>query len=88
MEKDEILQFCIDLRRLNAYTVNYSLTWINETLNCLNGAVWFTSLALKLWYWQLEMEEDCKALTTFTVEPLGLNECDRLPLGLTNTHAT
>ena len=34
------------------------------------------------------MEEDCKALTAFTVRPLGFYECDRLPFGLTNAPAT
>ena len=30
------------------------------------------------------MEEDCKALITFTVGPLGFYECDRMPFGLCN----
>ena len=58
-----------------------------RTLDCLNGTVWFTSLDLKSGYWQVEMEEDCKALTTFTVGPLGFYECDRMPFGLTNAPA-
>ena len=66
----------------------YSLPQIDETLDCLNGTVWFTSLDLKLRYWQVEMEEDCKALTTFTIRPLGFYECDRMPFGLTNAPAT
>ena len=53
-------------------------------LDCLNGAVWFTSLDLKSGYWQVEMEEDCKALIAFTVRPLGLHECERMPFRLTN----
>ena len=84
------LRFCIDLRRLNAQSIKdaYSLPCIDETLDCLNGAVWFTSLDLKLGYWQVEMEEDCKRLTTFTVGPLGFHECDRMPFGLPNSPAT
>ena len=65
----------------------YSLPQIDETLDCLNGAVWLTSLDLKLGYWQVEMEEDCKALTAFTIRPLGFCECDRMPFGLTNALA-
>ena len=34
-------------------------------------------------YWQVEMEDDCKALTAFTVGPLGFYECERMPFGLT-----
>ena len=56
-------------------------------LSCLNGAEWFTSLDLKSGYWQVEMEDDCKALTAFTVGPLGFYECERMPFGLTNAPA-
>ena len=34
------------------------------------------------------MEEDCKALTAFTVRPLGFCECERMPFRLTNAPAT
>ena len=65
----------------------YSFPHIDETLYYLNGAVWFTSLDLKLGYWQVEIEEDCKALTAFTVRPLGFYECTRMPFRLTNAPA-
>ena len=66
-------RFCIDLRKLNACIVKdtYSLPRITETLDCLNGAQWFKSLDLKAWYWQVELDEDSKPLTAFTVGPLG-----------------
>ena len=57
-------------------------------LDCLNGVEWFSSLDLKLGYWQVEMEEDSKALTAFTVRPLGFYECEPMPFGLTNAPAT
>ena len=34
------------------------------------------------------MEEDCKALTAFTVIPLGFYKCERITLGLTNAPTT
>ena len=64
------------------------LPQIDETLDCLNGTVWCTSLDLKLGYWQVEMEEDCEVLTTFTIAPLGFYECNRMPFRLTNAPAT
>ena len=71
------LWFCINLWKLNARTIKdaYSLPRIDETLDCLNGAEWLSSLDLKLGYWQVEMEEDSKTLTVFTVRPLDFYEC-------------
>ena len=88
--KDWKLWFCIDLQKLNARKIKdaYSLPWIDETLDCLNGAEWFSSLDLKSGYWQVEMEEDSKALTAFTVGPLGFYECKWMPFGLTSAPAT
>ena len=89
-KKNGSLCFCIDLRRLNARTIKdaYSLPCIDETLDCLGGAIIFTSLDLKRGYWQVEMDEESKALTAFTVGPLGFYECERMPFGLTNAPAT
>ena len=89
-KKDGSLRFCIDLRKLNARTIKdaYSLPRIEETLDCLNGAQWFTSLDLKLGYWQVELDEESKALTAFTVGPLGFYQCEHMSFGLTNAPAT
>ena len=89
-KKDGYLRFCIDLHKLNACTIKdaYSLPHIDETLDCLGGAMIFTSLDLKSGYWQVEMEEGSKPLTAFTVGPLGFYECEWMPFGLTNAPAT
>ena len=89
-KKDGSLRFCIDLRHLNSRTIKdaYSLPRIEETLDCLNGAKIFTSLDLKSGYWPVEMEEESKPLTAFTVGPLGFFKCERMPFGLTNAPAT
>ena len=49
----------------------YSLPRIEDTLDCLHGTVWFSTLELKSRYWQVELEEEAKPLTTFTMDPLG-----------------
>ena len=84
------LRFCIDLRRINQRSVAdaYYLPRIDETLDTLAGAKYFTSLDLKSGYWQVEMEEDAKQYTAFTVGPLGFYECNRMPFGLKNAPAT
>ena len=50
-------------------------------LGCINGAEWLSSLDLKSGYWQVEMEEDSKALAAFTVGPLGFYKCECMPFG-------
>ena len=88
-KKDSSLRFCIDLRKLNNWTVKdaYLLLHIDENLDSLQGSQWFSSLDLKLGYWQVEMDEESKPLTSFTVGPLGFYECERMPFGLTNVPA-
>ena len=65
----------------------YYIPRIQDTLNCLQGAFWFTLLDLKSRYWQVELEEARKALTTITVSPLGNYEYYRMLSGLTNALA-
>ena len=61
-KKDGGLRFYIDLLRLNNRTVKdgYSLPRIEDTLDCLHGAVWFSTLDLKSGYWQVQLEEEAK----------------------------
>ena len=89
-KKDGGLRFCIDLRKLNKRTIkdNYSLPKIEHQLEHLLGAEWFTTLDLKSGYWQVEMTEESKPLTAFTVGPLGFYECDKMPFGASNAPAT
>ena len=88
-KKDWSLRFCIDLRKLNNWSVKdaFSLPHIDETLNSVHGSQWFSLVNLKSGYWQVEMDEEIKPLTAFTVVPLGFFECDRMPFGLTNAPA-
>ena len=89
-KKDGSLRFCIDLRKLNSWTIKdtYSLPHIDEILHSLQGSQWFSSLNLKSGYWQVEVDEESKPLTAFTMGPLGFYECDRMPFRLTNTPVT
>ena len=89
-KKDNSLRLCMDFRRLNNKTIRnaHPLPRIEETLDALKGAVWFSSLDLCCGYWQVEVEESDKQKTAFTVGSLGFFECNRMPFGLTNSPAT
>ena len=54
----------------------------------LRGATIFNSLDLKSRYWQVEIDEDSKPVTAFTIGPLGFYKCEKMPFGLTNTPTT
>ena len=90
VQKDSSLRFCIDLGKLNNWTIKdtYSLPSTDETLDSLQGLQWFSLLDLKSGYWQVEMDEESKPLTAFTMGPLGFYKCDRMPFRLTNAPAT
>ena len=50
---------CIDLQKFNNRTIKdgYALPRIDDTLDCLHGAMWFSTLDLKSGYWQVELEK-------------------------------
>ena len=61
---------------------------MEETLDKLAGAKYFTCLDLKNGYWQIEIEESDKHKTAFSVPGIGFFEYNRMPFGLCNAPAT
>src|SRR6266480_8126024 len=59
-KKNEKLRFCVDYRALNKVTKKdeYPLPRIEEMLDTLGGAAYFTSLDLASEYWQVEMKPE------------------------------
>ena len=59
-KKDGSLRFCIKVRKLNARTVRdaYMLHCIDDTIDTLIGARFFSKLDLRSGYWQVEVEEE------------------------------
>ena len=89
-KKNGALRFCVDYRQLNLRTVrdSYALPRIEESLDLLSGSKYFSCLDLRSGYYQVELEEQHKARTAFTVGHLGFYQFNRMPFGLTNAPAT
>jgi transposase InsO family protein len=89
-KKDGTLRFCIDYRKLNEVTRKdaYPLPRIEDNLDALSGARWFTTLDLLSGFWQVEMAPEDKPKTAFTVGRGGLYQFKRMPFGLCNAPAT
>ena len=89
-KKDGAIRMCVDYRQLNNRTIrdSYALPRIKEILDTLSGSRYFTVLDMKSGYHQVEVLEQHKCRTAFTVGPLGFWEYNRLPIGLNNAPAT
>ena len=90
VSKDGCLCFCIDLHKWNVRTKKdfYPLLCIQEGVESLVWAEYFSCLDLKAGFWQIAMDEVPKQYTAFTVGNLGVFECEQMPFGLCNAPAT
>ena len=89
-KKDGGLQFCIDFCKLNVRTKkdSYPLPQIQEAIESLVGAGYFSCLDLKAGFWQIAINKASKQYTAYTVENLGFIECKHMPFGLCNAPVT
>lgn len=79
-KKDGTLRFCVDYRKLNSVTKVdlYPLPRIDDALDKLQGADYFTTLDLVSGYWRVELDPEDAEKTAFATPG------NRLPFGLCN----
>ncbi|KAL7883342.1 hypothetical protein SRHO_G00010000 [Serrasalmus rhombeus] len=84
-KKDGSLRMCVDYRQLNSKTRKdaFPLPRIEESLDALSGAQWFTTMDLASGYNQIPVTEADRPKTAFCT-PFGLFELNRMPFGLCN----
>ena len=89
-KKDGSLRFCIDFRRLNARTKKdtYPLPRMQETMESMVGTRHFSCMDLKSGFWQVQLDEESRQYTAFTVGSMGVYEFLCRPYGLCNATAT
>ena len=75
------MQFFVDYRQLNQVTKCdvFPLPRIDDTLDLLSGAKYFTTLDLAPGYWQVCMDQASQEKTAF-VTYSGLHEFKKIPL--------
>ncbi|KRX48538.1 Transposon Ty3-I Gag-Pol polyprotein [Trichinella murrelli] len=79
-KKDGSCRFCVNYRQLNNLTRKdaHPLLRIDDTLDALAGAQWFSTLDLVSGYWQVEVEQQDREKTAFTT-PFGLYQFKVMP---------
>ncbi len=88
-KKDGTLRMCVDYRQLNAKTRKdaFPLPRIEESLDALSGACWFSTMDLANGYNQVPVAEGDRPKTAFCT-PFDLFEYNRMPFGLCNAPST
>jgi len=83
-KKDGSLRFCVDYRRLNAITYkdSYPLPLIDNCLNALAGASWFSTVDLRSGYYNIPIADEDRDKSAFITRK-GCHRFTVMPFGLT-----
>ena len=89
-KKDRGLCLCTNFPKFNVRTKkdSYLLPQIQEVIESLVGAGYFSFLDLKAGIWQISMDEASKQYNAFTVGNIGFFECECMLFGLCYAPAT
>ncbi|XP_043661776.1 uncharacterized protein LOC122625787 [Drosophila teissieri] len=78
--------FCLDARKLNALTVKdaYPLPSVDGVLSRIDQRHFISCVDLKFAFWQIELDDNSKEYTVFTVSGRPLYQFRMMPFGLYN----
>ena len=88
-KKNGAPRFCCDYRALNAVTTvcAYPMPRIDDSLDALTGAVWFSTFDLLSGYWQVPLHESAREKTAFVTRS-GLYQWKVMAMGLVGASST
>lgn len=88
-KKDGTFRFCVDLRAVNRVTKGFAmpLPRIDDSLDTLAKARWFTTLDMATGYWQVELAPEDREKTAFSTGK-GLHHFRVMAMGLKNASGT
>ena len=86
-KSDGSIRFCIDFRAVNDVTVkdSHPLPRIDDTLDALSGAKFFSTADLRSGYYQIPVKVEDRPKTAFSFPGGGLWQFKRMPMGLSNS---
>ena len=85
-KRDGQYRLCVDLNSVTTKD-SYPLPRVDDNLDALGGAQYFSVLDLASGYWQVKMDERDRQKTAFVCDR-GLYELNVMPFGLTNAPGT
>ena len=82
-------RFCLDFRQINLHSVpdSFPMPRIDDTLDRLSGAKYFSTLDLQNGFWQVSLAPESRPLTAINTS-LGLYQFRVLPFGLSSAPAS
>ena len=81
---DKSIRVCGDYRGINEYIHDYvyPLVTAEDIFSRIGTATKFTTIDFSKWFWQFELHEDSRDLTTFATPSFGCWQYNRVPMGV------